>query len=399
MQGLITSLWLALAPPPSDADVVEPRDVVEVVEIAPEPATPEPAPPEPAPPEPAPSEPTLPVEPGQEQPRNVPRDELESPPPPPPPPPIRPELGQDQTVQIATKRARRSKRTPREPVARDRPRPRPQARPWGGQWRKWGAPLLSGMLPGLGQLANGQPPKGTLLIYGTIALLGGSVALYLSENDGSRPVGAEYVRLGSYGVLSTAVPMLWIYAIADAWRVAHDRDRQVEPAKDHRLRVSVARTATVGFRADTRRPGFYDEWTGALIGQVADRWSFGASDLTLKPEGWRIGVVQFGLRAGYRAYEGRRLWIELALGTAMQVRLARGQAPLDPELPKPGTTRHFGAIPYGQLDLRWFVIDRLSLDFSPRLSVPVTTRWYSSDRALPRFAPTLELGASASVYF
>jgi hypothetical protein len=49
--------------------------------------------------------------------------------------------------------------------------------------------------------------------------------------------------------------------------------------------------------------------------------------------------------------------------------------------------------------VRVFVLDRLSIDFMPRLAVPLTTRYYSVQRALPRFAPELEMGAGISTYF
>lgn len=275
------------------------------------------------------------------------------------------------------------------------------SRPWGknDEWRAWGAPLLSTFLPGMGQLANGHVLKGVSLLYGTIGALTGAVLLYRAGHDGTRPAGAEYARLTSYGVFSTLVPMMWLFAVADARRFGKDPNGEVTPKLDHQLRLSVARTMTLGFRADPDRPGFYDEWTFALMGQVARRWSVGVSDLTLKPDHARIGVVQFGVRADYRVFDRRRVWIDVALGTAMQIKIRQGRDPLDPDVPRLPTQTKFGAIPYGQVDFRWFVLDRISLDLTPRLSVPVTTRYYSADRALPRFAPTLEIGASVSAYF
>jgi hypothetical protein len=373
VHGLIAALWISLAPP-------EPARFDEVIDIAaPSAPTSEPAPIPDLEPEPTP----------EPSPRPVPRDET-------------PEVADAPTLQIATDRRRRQQppRELREPRQAREPR-RVESRPWGktDEWRAWGAPLLSTFLPGFGQLANGHVMKGVGLLYGTVAALAGAVALYQSDHDGTRPVGAEYARLTSFGVFSTAVPMLWLFAIADAHRFGKDPNAEVEPELEHKLRVSVARTMTVGFRADPDRPGFYDEWTFALIGQVAKRWSVGLSDATLKPDGWRIGVVQFGVRADYRVFDRRRVWIDVALGTAMQVAIRRGRDPLDPDLAQLPTQTKFGAIPYAQVDLRWFVLDRISLDLTPRLSVPLTTRYYSANRSLPRFAPTLELGASASVYF
>ncbi|MBC8071805.1 MAG: hypothetical protein IAG13_25995, partial [Deltaproteobacteria bacterium] len=59
----------------------------------------------------------------------------------------------------------------------------------------------------------------------------------------------------------------------------------------------------------------------------------------------------------------------------------------------------FGATAYAQLEARIFVLDRLSLDVGPRFSVPLTTRYYGNDRAIPRWAPTFELLAAPTVYF
>lgn len=264
--------------------------------------------------------------------------------------------------------------------------------------RVWASPLASTVLPGLGQLINGQGGKGVGLMFGTFSAALGAVLLYQLENDGRRSPAAEYSRLIGYGVLSTAAPMLWIYGIADAYRVA--AGRRLEPHLDHRLRISVGRTMTVGFRADVRRPGFYDNWSVALMGQATRRFTVGVADLSLWPGARdRTQVVSFGLRADYRVYEHPRLWLDLGLGTAMQIASRHGPRPLDPARPAARRELAFAAIPYGYLDLRCFVLDRLSLDFTPRLSVPVTTRYFSLNRSLPRFAPSLELGAGLSTYF
>ncbi|MFV8756508.1 hypothetical protein ACNOYE_38675 [Nannocystaceae bacterium ST9] len=391
MHGLIAALWLSLAPPaestppgPSDPPAPAPASGDAVIDIAP------PSVPQPMPVEPAPTSVEV-------APRPPPFDDHQ-PPPPPPPPPRDPQFSGGGSLQIASNHVRR-RRPPREPrTPSDFQRFR--AKPWGKnhpERRSWAAPLASAFLPGLGQIANGHVLKGAGILYGTFALVGGTLALYQSENDGTRPRGAEYARLSGYGVVSTALPLMWLFAIADAARWA--KDLEVAPVLDYKLRVSFSRSMTVGFRADPDRPGFYDEWTGALMGQVAKRWSFGLSDLTLKPDGWRVGVVQFGVRADYRVFDRRRIWIDVGLGTAMQVRIRRGRDPLDPTLAQLPSQTKFGAVPYAQVDFRWFVLSRLSLDLVPRLSVPLTTRYYSADRSLPRFAPTLELGASASVYF
>ncbi len=269
-------------------------------------------------------------------------------------------------------------------------------------WRRWGSPLLSLFVPGLGQIANAgierRPNiiKGITLLYGTTLSVVGASILYRASNDGSRPLGREYARLIGYGTLSTLAPMLWIYAIADAYRIA--ARETIDPHARHKLRMSVARSMTVGFRADPDRPGFYDDWSVALIGQPVPRLGVGVSDLGLKLGRDSLRVVQFGVRVGYRVVEQQRLWLDISVGAQMQVASIIKPQPLAVEPGRASRETRFGATPYAQLDLRVFVLDRLSLDLTPRVSVPVTTRYFTAG-SLPRFATTLELGAGASVYF
>jgi hypothetical protein len=268
-------------------------------------------------------------------------------------------------------------------------------------WRAWASPLGSTFVPGLGQFLNGQGGKGTGLLFGTLGSVVGAAALYSLGNYPSggdtRAVGAEYARLIGFGVLSTSAVLLWIYSIADAHRVG--ANKTVEPMREHRLRLSATRMMTVGFRADANRPGFFDDWSVAIMGQASKRLTVGASDLSVKPGGVDGPQVwQFGARVDYRVFDRKRVWIDLALGSIFQVAIGQRRAPLDPEAFATTATR-FGAVPYGQLDVRVFVLDRLSIDLVPRLAVPLTTRYYSVHRALPRFAPELELGAGISTYF
>jgi hypothetical protein len=389
VDGLITALWLMLAPPGSEPVPAEPppepAQFDEVVDIA--------SPGAPPSPEPAPI---------PEAPRPPPPDDYH---PPPPPPPPDPQFGNSSELKIASDRRRR--RPPREARQKRERRERRewkrvQTKAWGkeDEWRKWGAPLLGAFFPGMGQLANGHVLAGVGVLYGSLAGLAGSIVLYADRSDGTRPVGAEYARLTGFGILSTTTALLWLWSITDAARYGKDPyDDEIEPKLDHRLRVSLSRSMSVGFRADPDRPGFYEEWAVAMMGQVKPRWSVGISDMTLKPDNGRLGVVQFGARADYRMFDRKRIWIDVGFGMAMQVKLRQGRDPLDPNLPRVPSQTEFGAIPYGQFDFRWFVLDRVSLDLVPRMSVPLTTRYYSADRALPRFAPILELGASASIYF
>lgn len=269
-------------------------------------------------------------------------------------------------------------------------------------WRAWASPLGSTLVPGLGQFMNGQGGKGTGLLFGTLGSVIGAAALYNSGNSPiggeTRPVGAEYARLIGFGVLSTSAVLLWIYGIADAHRVG--ANKTIEPELEHRVRISATRMMTVGFRADAQRPAFFDDWSVTIMGQAARRLTVGVSDLSVKPGGVDGPQVwQFGARVDYRVFDRKRVWIDLALGSIFQVAVGQQRSALDSESLSPSTVTKFGAVPYGQLDVRVFVLDRLSIDLVPRLAVPLTTRYYSVQRALPRFAPELELGAGISTYF
>lgn len=275
------------------------------------------------------------------------------------------------------------------------------------KWRAWASPLGSTFVPGLGQFLNGQGGKGTALLFGTLGSVVGAAALYNLGNypgvgpgpDGTRPLGSEYARLIGFGVLSTSAALLWIYSIADAHRVG--ANKQVTPQLDHRLRLSATRMMTVGFRADAARPGFFDDWSVTIMGQATRRLSVGASDLSVKPGGVDGPQVwQLGARIDYRVFDRERVWIDLAVGSIFQAAIGHtGPAPLDDNVTTTRSRAKFGVVPYGQLDVRVFVLDRLSIDIVPRLAVPLTTRYYSVQRALPRFAPELELGAGISTYF
>ncbi|PRQ07294.1 hypothetical protein [Enhygromyxa salina] len=278
------------------------------------------------------------------------------------------------------------------------PVPPPSASAPTHRWRAWASPLASTLVPGLGQFLNGQGGKGTGLLFGTVGSMIAASALFRLGNDGTRPLPAEYARLIGYGVFSSAAPLLWIYAITDAYRVA--TNKEVEPKLDHRLRLSVTRMMTVGFRADTRRPGFYDDWSISLMGQAARRFSVGVSDLSVKPGGSEGPQVwQLGARVDYRVFDRKRLWVDLAAGSIVQIVASGGRAPLDPDAARPRRVIKLGAVPYAQLDLRYFVLDRVSLDLTPRVAIPLTTRYYSANRALPRYATELELGLNLSTYF
>ena len=167
------------------------------------------------------------------------------------------------------------------------------------------------------------------------------------------------------------------------------------------LALEVGRSATVGFRVGDPAADLYADWSMALLVQIVPRFSLGVSDMSMK-FGSDVGRVtmQGGVRAQYRFYDRGRVWMSAALGSILQGSFARGEPdPLVLGGEPPAGDTSFAAVPYGQLDLRFFIVDRWSLNLAPRVSVPLGTRFYGEDRAIPAHAVTFELGTGVGVYF
>jgi hypothetical protein len=165
--------------------------------------------------------------------------------------------------------------------------------------------------------------------------------------------------------------------------------------------------ATVAHTATAPGADRFTDWSLQLIGQPHPRVLVGICDLSAKWGGGdgRRFTGQGGLRVGYRFLErrtprgGAGIWLGASVGSIFQGTLAREPDPIDPDEPR-NLEGVFSAIPYGQLDLSLFFLDRWSIDLAPRVSVPVAgARFYSFERSLPRFAATFELGTGVGVYF
>ena len=89
--------------------------------------------------------------------------------------------------------------------------------------RPWLAALMSLVLPGFGQLYNGQPNRAVWLFASFAFLCAPALALIALTLPDSLVVPA--LALGLLLTLS-----LWLYAVSDAWRVAHKtKALRVEP--------------------------------------------------------------------------------------------------------------------------------------------------------------------------
>ncbi len=278
----------------------------------------------------------------------------------------------------------------------------------GRSWRRWAAPLLSALIPGVGQMVNKEPGKGVGVLVSSLGLAVGSIALLRARDpfdgagghrDDTASDSQEIVTLGAYAGFTGALSLLYVGQILDAARVATGKG--VTPRRKYRINLDVTRMTTIGYRAGQPAYALYNDWTVSVLGQAVRRLTVGVADIGFKGINARSRTTfQAGLRVGYRMFDRKRLWLNLAVGSIFQGTTAAGRPiQIDLSEPPPADNSRFGATLYGQVDLRFFVLNRWSLNLIPRFSIPMTTRYYSFDRSLPRFAPTFELGTGAGVYF
>jgi hypothetical protein len=295
------------------------------------------------------------------------------------------------------------------PVAAPSPSDRTTpARPRRGPVRHpWVAPLAAAFVPGAGY-AVARRPGAAFGTFAAAAGLGfGAIALGLAAprdegtalGDPGRSAAREALRHGAFVVTTDALALLWIGQAADAWRRA--KGKPLQPRLRHAVSVSVQRASTVGLRPGEPAMARYEDLTLAVLGQVVPRLSLGVADLSVHGRSGGRVTLQAGLRVAGRVLQRDRVWLVVAGGVIFQGTSGRTTlpTPADPEAERPSERGRFGAIVYTQLEARVFVLDRLSLDVAPRLSVPLATRYYGGGKALPRWAPTLELVAGPQVYF
>jgi hypothetical protein len=273
------------------------------------------------------------------------------------------------------------------------------------RWKRIAAPLMSAAMPGAGQIVNNEPGKGVGMFLGALSLGGGAAALYLTRDplastspglNGST-FGSEAVNAAGFGMLTGGLGLLYAAQIMDAYASAVGLDRP-RPHKKHKIAVQLTRMATVGFRAGDPAAAFYADWNLNILAQVRRRLSVGVSDLSVK---YGIGrtTIQAGGRLHYRFFERDRLWLGGAVGAMLQGTIGRVPGTIGEAQAPAVKANAFAVIPYGQLDLRLFLLDRWSLDIIPRISAPFGTRFYRQDLALPSHSVTFELGTGVGVYF
>ena len=276
-----------------------------------------------------------------------------------------------------------------------------------GKWKRWGSPLLSAVIPGLGQGINQEPGKALAIFTATVGGSLGAAALWRLRDPGEGAArgdegasgGAEIARLGSFALITSGLGLLYLGQIFDAHATA--RGRKAKAKEDHTLGIELSRYTAVGQRPGQPSHALYDDFALSLMGQVARRVTIGASDLGIKlaPETF---TLQGGLRGMYRFYDQRirkkvpsRVWLSAGGGFIFQgsSRSRPGRAGETGDV-----ERLFGAVLYGQLEGRWFLLDRWAIGLAPRVSLPLTARTYGRLGQIPRYSTTFELGAFTGVY-
>jgi hypothetical protein len=292
-----------------------------------------------------------------------------------------------------------------DPLEASGPGPRKRAARGDGRWKRWGAPLLSAIIPGLGQGINQQPGKAVGIFTASLGGSLGAAALWLlrepdegaARDDPGESRAAEIARLTSFTALTSGLGLLYLGQIFDAHATA--RGRKAQPKLDYALAIEFQRSTAVGQRPGEPAYALYDDFAVSLMGQVARRVTVGVSDLGVKlaPDTF---VLQGGLRSMYRFFDHRvrtprmpsRVWLSAGGGFIFQGTVqSRAAQEHEPE-------RLFGAVMYAQLEGRWFLLDRWAIGLAPRVSLPFTSRTYGGGKQIPRYATTFELGAFVGVH-
>jgi len=295
-------------------------------------------------------------------------------------------------------RVRSSDRPPPDSPGRDSDRAEPTPAELASIWRWYVFPAASAIIPGTGQMLNGEPGKGAAILLSTAGLLTATIMLWPRtdprEGTGGRaddtiPATQEVARLAGFGVASGALGLLYAGQILDAHQVA--RGQPVRPNKDFVLRIELAGLYTIATRPGQPSHQLLRDFNVSFMFEPVPRFNLGFSDIgggRDRQTGRRMS--QAGVRFGYRVFDRRRTWITLSVGGVFQSAGRDGGA---------GARGAVSGFVYGQLGLRIFVTDAISLGLFPRLSVPLATRFYAFGGSLPRYAPTLELGGGIGVHF
>ncbi len=271
----------------------------------------------------------------------------------------------------------------------------------------WRAPLMSAFVPGLGHAWAGKPLWGV----GILAVMAGSVTgavvlgQSLDRSDGATPSdagsSAGYARLGGFAALTSVAGALYVGQLFDAQRV--EKGEPLRPVRG-RVQLRFDRLTAVAMAPGRPRATLYDDLSLAAMVRVSDRVRVGPSDASIKL-GPEQSVVQLGARAMAQLYGPlpdapmRRFAVSVGGGLLAQATTRRRQsASLDPSVsPDRATERVGSAVPYVLADARLFVAPRWTVGALGRFGVPLLARRYRAGRAIPAYAPTLELGVSLGV--
>lgn len=256
------------------------------------------------------------------------------------------------------------------------------------------------VVPGLGQMLQGQGPKGAGILIGSLGLVAASLLSRRPPADPTRrDLLSEGARLGGFGLATGALGMLYAGQVMDSFAVARGRRAQADPR--WRFRFEAQRMFSLRFSPTPGGVDYLRDWSISLLGQPAPRVFVGASDLSVhvdSPGG--ANTLQAGLRAGYRVVERKALWLNLSGGVLGQFSFSDNPRYGDPDAgPQSPSSIDASATFFAQSELQWFIVDRWSLNLTPRFYVPVGTRRFGRDLAVPSGAPSFELGTGVGAQF
>jgi hypothetical protein len=247
---------------------------------------------------------------------------------------------------------------------------------------------------------NRRPATGVGIFLGTIGL---GVASALASRPPADPTRLDFtneaIRLGGFGLSTAALQLLWAGQWMHAYRDA--RGTGVSPRLNHRLALDLTRQFSLATGAAEGSVQYLRDWSLSLMGQPFERVLLGVSDLSVHVDPQRSGqTFQLGVRAGYRVYQRRAVWMNVTGGIMGQLDVRPnplygvGGAGAQARRSVSGSATF-----YAQYDLRIFIIDRWSLNLMPRFYLPMGTRRFAGGRAVPGLAPGFELGTGVGVLF
>ena len=146
--------------------------------------------------------------------------------------------------------------------------------------------LLSALVPGLGQIRNGQPGKGVGILLSTAGLLTGTILLWPrpdphegtgGRRDDTRSAAEEVARLAGFAVASGGFGMLYAGQILDAWQGAQGEPPR--PDRDFFLRIETSGMYTIATQPGQPSHRLLQDFNVSFMFEPGRRFTLGFSDI------------------------------------------------------------------------------------------------------------------------